>query len=139
MQQTWFARGLAALALFAGGYATGLRAHAPVPDDSPQRVEQQRTELTGAPGMEVVASIAEYHKGEGIARHVHHGVEAAYVVQGTMVQVPGKDPMPLPTGRSIVNLRDVAHAGFTVVGDEPLKLYTVHVVDKGKPLYDYVP
>ena len=26
---------------------------------------------------------------------------------------------------------------FNVIGDVPLKLFTVHIVDKGKPLYDY--
>ena len=36
-----------------------------------------------------------------------------------------------------MNLRDGRHAGFVVVGDTPLKLFTVHVVDKGKPLYDH--
>ena len=69
--------------------------------------------------------------------HIHHGIEAAYVVQGASVQSPGKDPMMLPTGASLLNLRDVKHGGFTVVGDTPLKLFTVHIVDKGKPLYDY--
>ena len=67
----------------------------------------------------------------------HHGVEAAYVVQGASVQVPGKEPMTLPTGATVLNLRDVKHGGFRVVGDTSLKLFTVHVVDKGKPLYDY--
>ena len=131
-------RGLAALLIFAGGYGVGLHAQAPAATDSPQRVEKQRTDLSGAPGMEVIASVAEYHKGEGIARHVHHGIEAAYVIQGTMVQLPGKDPMPLATGATLFNLRDAAHAGFTIVGEEPLRLFTVHIVDKGKPLYDYV-
>jgi hypothetical protein len=36
-----------------------------------------------------------------------------------------------------LNLRDVNHAGFRVVGDTSLKLFTVHIVDKGKPLYGY--
>jgi hypothetical protein len=69
---------------------------------------------------------------------LHHGIEAAYVVQGAMVQAPGRDATSLPTGVTALNLRDVKHGGFTVVGDTPLKLFTVHVVDKGKPLYDYV-
>jgi hypothetical protein len=30
------------------------------------------------------------------------------------------------------------HAGFKVVGDKALKFYTVHVVDRGKPLFDGV-
>jgi len=32
----------------------------------------------------------------------------------------------------------VPHAGFKVVGDTSLILLTVHVVDKGKPVYEYV-
>ena len=125
----------AGLALFGGGVVTGLVAQTLT--DSPQRVEQKRADLTGAPGMEVIASIGEYKKGEAIDLHIHHGIEAAYVVQGASVQSPGKDPMMLPTGASLLNLRDVKHGGFTVVGDTPLKLFTVHIVDKGKPLYDY--
>jgi hypothetical protein len=124
------------VALFSLGVATTLVAQTLT--DSPQRVEQKRSDLSGAPGMEVIASIGEYKPAEGIELHVHHGIEAAYVVQGAMVQVPGRDAAPLPTGVTVLNLRDVKHGGFKVVGDTPLKLFTVHVVDKGKPLYEYV-
>jgi hypothetical protein len=37
-----------------------------------------------------------------------------------------------------MNARDVPHAGFKVVGREPLKLFTVHIVDKDKQLYEWV-
>src|SRR5580658_1464343 len=132
-----------ALALILGGtllFSLGVAAGqlAGTATDSPQRVEQKRTDLTGAPGMEVIASVAEYKPGDSIRLHIHHGVEAAYVLQGASVQLPGKDPMALATGTAILNLRDVKHAGFKVVGDTSLKLFTVHIVDKGKPLYDYV-
>ena len=86
--------------------------------------------------MEVIASTAEYRPGDTIDVHFHHGVEAAYVLQGAQVH-PGKDPNTLPTGATLMNLRDVRHGGSKVVGDTSLKLFTVHVVDKGKPLYDY--
>ena len=122
--------------LFGLGVATGQLAKPA--SDSPQRVEQKRTDLTGAPGMEVIASVAEYKPGAAIRLHTHHGVEAAYVVQGARVQLPGKEPTALLTGTTLLNLRDVKHAGFTIVGDTPLKLFTVHIVDKDKPLYDYV-
>jgi quercetin dioxygenase-like cupin family protein len=128
-------RSSAGLLLFTLGLATGLVAQ--TTGDSPQRVEQKRTDLTGAPGMEVIASTGEYKPGDAIDLHIHHGVEAAYVIQGASVQVPGKDPMTLPTGATVMNLRDIKHGGFKVVGDTSLKLFTVHVVDKGKPLYDY--
>jgi len=55
-----------------------------------------------------------------------------------MIQYPGKEPQMMETGAPIFNLRGAFHAGFKVVGDKPLKLYTVHVVDKGKPLFDGV-
>jgi quercetin dioxygenase-like cupin family protein len=128
-------RAVASVALFTFGVVTGLVAQ--TTGDSPQRVEQKRTDLTGAPDMEVIASIAEYKPGEGIELHIHHGIEAAYVLQGATVQIPGKEPRQLPTGATLMNLRDVKHAGFTIVGDTSLKVFTVHVVDKGKPLYDY--
>jgi quercetin dioxygenase-like cupin family protein len=126
---------LTGLALFGAGVATVLVAQTLT--DSPQRVEQKRADLSGAPGMEVIASTSEYRPGESIDLHIHHGIEAAYVVQGASVQSPDKEPTMLPTGASLLNLRDVKHGGFKVVGEVPLKLYTVHIVDKGKPLYDY--
>ena len=36
-----------------------------------------------------------------------------------------------------MNLRDIVHGGYKVVGDKPIKIITVHVVDKGKPLYQF--
>lgn len=98
----------------------------------------KRAELEGAPGMEVITSRGEYKPGQGIPAHSHHGLETGYVIQGAMVQLPGKEPMMLPTGAPIWNLRDVPHAGFKVVGDTSLILLTVHIVDKGKPVYEYV-
>ena len=79
-----------------------------------------------------------YASGAELPRHFHHGIETGYVLEGTLVQYPGKPPVMLETGTSILNLRDVPHGGFKVVGAGPLKLFTVHVVDKGKPLYEWV-
>ena len=121
--------------LFALGYGTSLVAQTLT--DSPQRVEQKRADLSGAPNMEVIESIAEYKKGERVELHLHHGLEAAFVVQGTMIQTDGKEPVMQPTGAVLLNLRDAKHGGYRIVGDTPLKLFTVHVVDKGAPLYDY--
>lgn len=107
-------------------------------NDMSGRKELKRADLSGAPGMEVISSITEYKKGDVMPRHLHHGVETGYVLQGSMIQMPGKQPTMLETGAPILNLRDVPHAGFTVVGDQPLRLFTVHIVDKDKPLYDWV-
>ena len=136
MKVNTLVRSVAGALLFSLGVATGLLAQTST--DSPQRVEQKRTDLSGAPGMEVIASVAEYKPGDSIGLHTHHGIEAAYVLQGASVQLPGKDPMTLATGATVLNLRDVKHGGFKIVGDTSLKLFTVHIVDKEKPLYDYV-
>lgn len=122
--------------LFALGLATGLTAQTLT--DSPQRKEQKRADLTGAPNMEVIASIVEVKPGESSNLHIHHGVEAFHVLQGASIQAPGQEPSVLPTGLTSLNLRDVKHGAFKVIGETPLKLLTVHIVDKDKPLYDYV-
>ena len=106
--------------------------------DSQTRKEIRRDDLSGASGIEVITSITEVKPGEELPRHSHHGIETIYVIQGALIAVPGKDPIMLQTGGSSTTLRDVPHAGFKVVGDQPLRLYTVHIVDKGKPLYQWV-
>ncbi len=111
---------------------------APVGADLPQRQELERADLTTSPEMEAITSVSELKKGERLPRHFHNGIETGYVLQGTMVQFPGKAPVMMQTGSAFMNLRGVPHGGFTVVGDAPLKLVTVHVVDKHKPLYEWV-
>ncbi len=106
-----------------------------IAQESTNRKEMKRADLSGAPGMEVVGSIVEYKPGAVMASHFHHGVETAYVIQGAMIQLPGKEASMLETGAVLMNLRDVVHGGFKVIGDKPLKLFTAHIVDKGKPLY----
>lgn len=86
------------------------------------RKELKREELAGAPGMEVITSIVEVRPGETLARHSHHGVVALYVIQGAMIEVPGKESTPFPTGATITNPRDVPHAGFKVVGEQSLRM-----------------
>ena len=102
------------------------------------RKELKRADLSGAPGMEVVLSVVEMKPGDRLPLHIHHGIETAYVLEGGMVEVPGKPPFAMPAGAPIMALRDVEHGVFTVVGDKTIKLFTVHIVDKGKPLYDWI-
>jgi len=106
--------------------------------DLPQRKEVRRVDLSGAQNMEVVSSVSTFNPGDVFPRHLHHGVEAGYVVQGTMIQIPGQQPTMMATGAPILNLRDAVHGGFKVIGPGQLILFTVHTVDKGKPLYDWV-
>ena len=98
----------------------------------------KRVDLTGTK-MEVILSTAEYQPGEIIPRHIHHGEEAFYVLEGAAVETPDGKQIRLATGAGSINLRDVPHAGFKVVGDKSLELVTVHIVYKGAPLYDAPP
>ena len=87
--------------------------------------------------MEIISSVSEFKPGDELPRHVHHGLEAGYVVQGAMVQVGNAAPTMMQTGAPIWNLNEVMQGGFKVVGPGNLILFTVHTVQKGKPLYDW--
>jgi hypothetical protein len=54
-------------------------------------------------------------------------------------EIPGQPAAPRVQGTGGINVREAPDAGYKVVGDKPLKLLTVHVVDKGKPLAVHVP
>jgi len=103
--------------------------------DSPYRKELKRADLTGT-NMEVITSINEIKPGEASALHVHHGEESFYVVEGGIIELKDGKQVPFPTGTTGINARDVPHGAFKVVGDKPIKYLSVHVVDKGAPLYD---
>lgn len=106
--------------------------------DSPFRKELKRADLTGK-NMEVITSISEIKPGDTSMLHIHHGEESFYVLEGGTIELPDGKQIPLSTGIASVNAREVPHGAFKVVGDKTIKLLTVHIVDKGKPLYDKPP
>jgi quercetin dioxygenase-like cupin family protein len=103
-----------------------------------ERTILHRADLSGAPGMEVISSILVVQPGASVPSHFHHGIEAGRVLEGGMIQTPGRQAQELAAGTPIFNLRGVMHGGWQAVGDRAITLYTVHVVDKGKPLLDGV-
>lgn len=106
--------------------------------DSPFRKELKRADLTGT-NMEIITSISEIKPGDKSTLHFHHGDESFYVLEGGTLELSDGKQVPLPTGVAGVNVRDVPHGAYKVVGDKTVKLLTVHIVDKGKPLYDNSP
>jgi ChrR Cupin-like domain len=103
-----------------------------------KRTEIKRSDLTGT-NMEVIMTVLEAPPGAVLPKHFHYGEEAFYVLEGAMTEIPGQPAAPRAQGTGGINVREVPHAGYKVVGDKPLKLLTVHVVDKGKPLAVNVP
>lgn len=106
--------------------------------DSPFRKELKRADLSGT-NMEVITSISEIKPGETSTLHIHHGEESFYILEGGTIELSDGKQVPFPTGVAGVNVRDVPHGAFKVTGDKSVKLLTVHIVDKGKPLYDRPP
>ena len=104
-------------------------------EDNPYRKELKRADLTGT-NMEIITSIQEMKPGDVSALHIHHGEEAFYVIEGATVETPDGKQIEIPTGTAGLNRRDVPHGALKVVGDKPFKFVTVHIVDKGAPLYD---
>src|SRR3974390_1775641 len=99
------------------------------------RQELKREDVPGT-NMEVVISVVETAPGEMISRHIHHGEEAFYVLQGATLETSDGKQIKLS---ALINHRDVPHGGLKVVGDTSLKYLASHFVDKGAPLYDAPP
>jgi quercetin dioxygenase-like cupin family protein len=125
------------LAAVAAGATVALvnLAHA---QDSPFRHEIKRADLTGT-NMEVIESIVEVPPGQASVLHIHHGEEAFYVIEGGKIELPSGKQTEMATGSGSINKRNVPHGAFKNVGNKPIKLLTVHIVDKGAPLYDAPP
>jgi quercetin dioxygenase-like cupin family protein len=99
----------------------------------PHRMVLKTADLTGT-DKEIIIAVLEVPPGAFIARHSHPGEEAVYVLEGAKLQTPDGKEIDRPAGQAGVNVRDVPHAGYKVIGDKALKLLTVHIVDKGKPM-----
>jgi len=126
--KTWISAGVAAVAFVSLAIAQGAL-------DPKNRQELKREDMAGT-NLEVIISVVETQPGETLARHIHHGEEAFYVLQGATLETQDGKQIKLPTGAAAINHRDVPHAGLKVIGDASLKYLAVHVVDKGAPLYD---
>jgi uncharacterized cupin superfamily protein len=89
--------------------------------------------------MEVIISVIENQPGETIARHIHHGEEAFYVLQGaTLETADGKQSLCRPAQAPSIPVT-LRNAGLKVLGTTPFKYLAVHIVDKGAKLYDDPP
>ena len=100
---------------------------------SSKRTELTKGDLTGK-DMDIIVGIVEVPPGASGVLHTHPGDEAYYVIDGATGVSPDGKPIVFESGVAKINTRDVPHGAFTVTGDKTLKLLTVHVVDKGKPM-----
>lgn len=104
-----------------------------------KRTELGRSPVTGLDHLEIITQLVEFPPGSSSARHFHHGEETFYVLEGGTVQEPGRPPRERIPGEHGIIRRGIHHSGYTVVGNRTIKVLSVYVVDKGKPLQELVP
>jgi quercetin dioxygenase-like cupin family protein len=100
------------------------------------RIEKDRGDIVCNSPMEVISSISTFKAGDKIPLHFHNGIETAYTIQGaTLISDEGKKVI-MRTGDTLIAMRNRIHGGVTIAPQNELKLFTVHIIDKNKPLYN---
>ena len=103
-----------------------------------KRTILQRADDPGSAGYEAIMAIAEIPPGATSGRHRHHGIELAYVLDGSVViEHEGAAPKTLKAGDAFTNQAEVHNAKN--IGKKPVKILAVYLVEKGKPLAEPVP
>jgi quercetin dioxygenase-like cupin family protein len=97
------------------------------------RTPLTKADLTGVDGKEVFMTLIEAQPGAEFPAHIHHGDEFAFVIEGALEGFVGQTAAASKAGETFHAQREIVHGG-KVVGNVPLKLLAVHIVDKGKPL-----
>lgn len=103
----------------------------------PQRMTSARllkTDLSGASDKEVIMTIVDIPPGVAISAHFHYGDEFVYVLDGNYERFVENEQTVVKPGEGYYVAREKTHGGKTL-GTTPVKLLTVHVVDKGKPFF----
>ena len=107
-----------------------------------QQAAIKRTPLQKAEfpeGFVSVSAIAEIPAGGAAGRHSHPGVELGYIMEGEAdLILDGKPAQHLKAGDSYQIPFGAIHDA-KVSGDKPLKVLTVYIVDKTKPLASPAP
>jgi quercetin dioxygenase-like cupin family protein len=83
--------------------------------------------------QEVLLVEHDFAVGETSGRHIHHGVELAFVMHGDLIlRIAGKPPQRLHSGDSFKVERDKPHEVVNV-GTAPAALVISFLMDKGAP------
>jgi quercetin dioxygenase-like cupin family protein len=97
----------------------------------------RRTELYEAPltaERGVVLAMVELMPGDAAPRHMHHGDEMLYVLEGSVVvEVEGCAPRTLRAGESVQFPRDTPHFARNPSADEPARVVASIISIAGRP------
>lgn len=87
------------------------------------------------PGREVVGILAEFAPNARTGRHTHPGDEIDYVIEGTgELIIDGKPAKHLTQGVATLIPAGTVHDAHNLSGVQPLKIWAVFTVEKGKPI-----
>jgi quercetin dioxygenase-like cupin family protein len=104
-----------------------------------KRTILQRADDPASAKYEAVMGISEIPPGGTSGKHRHPGVELAYVLEGAVELVhEGKPPITVKAGEPTMNTVGGIHTA-TNRGTVPVKILTVYIVEKGKPMAEQVP
>ena len=97
-----------------------------------------RTTLSGDDTKESVMVSAEFAPGSTTGRHTHPGDEYTFVLQGTLeLSAEGRETRRASAGDVVHNPRGLVHEARNV-GDSPARVAVTFVIDKGKPITQYL-
>ena len=86
-----------------------------------------------SPGYETIEARVEIEAKADVARHTHFGIETSYVIEGELdLTIDGAGTKTYKPGEGFQVPAGAIHGGK--VGDKPVVLAGVYVVEKGKPL-----
>ena len=121
------ASGLCALT---GFVATAVDAEMP-PAGITRRVLQRIDGPT--PEFETVMAMAEIASGFHVPRHIHPGIESAYIVEGVAVlSVNGMEDRAVSAGDTLQVAARRPHQLQN--GDKPLRIISTYILEKGQPI-----
>ncbi len=102
------------------------------------RTVLQRVDVPASSTHEAVMAIATLPPGVNAGRHMHHGVEIGYVLEGSVqFEHQGRPAITKTAGEVFENDVAAAHDAKNL-GTVPAKILAVYVVEKGKPLAENV-
>jgi quercetin dioxygenase-like cupin family protein len=127
------------LAAFSLGATADHLAFAAQQQPAIKRTILQRQDDPASSKYEAIMGISEIPPGGTSGKHRHPGIELAYVLEGSVELVhEGKPPVTVKAGEASMNPLGGIHVA-TNRGTVPVKILTVYIVEKGKPLAEPVP
>jgi quercetin dioxygenase-like cupin family protein len=102
------------------------------------RTVLQRVDDPGAKTHEAVMAAVDLQPAATSGRHLHHGIEIGYVLDGTIVlEHQGRPPVTKKAGEYFQIDAAAPHEAKNS-GKTPVKILAIYVVEKGKPIAEPV-